>query len=101
MRIPFIAANWKMYKTIHEAFAFAKEFRALVKDVNNVEIVLAPPFTALHSVVEAARNSNIFVAAQNLHWEREGAFTGEVSAPMLKDAGAPSVFRRNGRNRQP
>ena len=92
MRIPFIAANWKMYKTIHEAFAFAKEFRALVKDVNNVEIVLAPPFTALHSVVEAARNSNIFVAAQNLHWEREGAFTGEVSAPMLKDAGAEYVI---------
>src|SRR4030095_11499316 len=92
MRIPFIAANWKMYKTIHEAFAFAKEFRALVKDVNNVEIVLAPPFTALHSVVEAARNSNIGVAAQNLHWEREGAFTGEVSAPMLKDAGAEYVI---------
>src|SRR4030095_3389059 len=92
MRIPFIAANWKMYKTIHEAFAFAKEFRALVKDVNNVEIVLAPPFTALHSVVEAARNSNIGVAAQNLYWEREGAFTGEVSAAMLKDAGAEYVI---------
>lgn len=92
MRVPFIAANWKMHKTVHEAFAFAKEFRALVKDVDNVEIVLAPPFTALHSVVEAARNSNIGVAAQNLHWEREGAFTGEVSAPMLKDAGAEYVI---------
>ena len=88
MRVPFIAANWKMYKTVHEAFAFAKEFRATVKDVKDVEIVLAPPFTALHSVVEATRNSNIGVAAQNLCWEREGAFTGEVSAPMLKDAGA-------------
>ncbi len=62
MRIPFIAANWKMYKTVHEAVVFAKEFRAMVKDVNDVEIVLAPPFTALHSVVEAARNSNIGVA---------------------------------------
>src|SRR5690242_11701929 len=92
MRVPFIAANWKMYKTVHEAFAFAKEFRALVKDVKDVEIVLAPPFTALHSVVEAARNSNIGVAAQNLHWEREGAFTGEVSAVMLKDAGAEYVI---------
>lgn len=92
MRVPFIAANWKMYKTIHEAFAFAKEFRALVKDVKDVEIVLAPPFTALHSVVEATRNSNIGIAAQNLHWEREGAFTGEVSALMLKDAGAEYVI---------
>jgi triosephosphate isomerase len=92
MRVPFIAANWKMYKTVHEAFAFAKEFRALVKDIDDVEIVLAPPFTALHSVVEAARNSNIGVAAQNLYWEREGAFTGEVSAAMLKDAGAEYVI---------
>jgi triosephosphate isomerase len=92
MRVPFIAANWKMYKTIHEAFAFAKEFRAVVKDVKDVEIVLAPPFTALHSVVEVARNSNLGVAAQNLHWEREGAFTGEVSAVMLKDAGAEYVI---------
>src|SRR5689334_17710693 len=92
MRVPFIAANWKMYKTIHEAFAFAKEFRAVVKDVKDVEIVLAPPFTALHSVVEATRNSNIGIAAQNLHWEREGAFTGEVSAVMLKDAGAEYVI---------
>ena len=92
MRTPFIAANWKMYKTGHEAFAFVKEFRVLVKDIDNVEIVLAPPFTALHSVVEAARNSNVGVAAQNLHWEREGAFTGEVSAPMLKDAGVDYVI---------
>ena len=84
MRIPFIAANWKMFKTTHESFAFAKEFRALVKDVADVEIVLAPPFTSLHSVVEATRNSNVGVAAQNLHWEREGAFTGEVSAAMVK-----------------
>src|SRR5262245_29824871 len=92
MRTPFIAANWKMFKTTHEAFAFAKEFRAMVKDINDVEIVVAPPFTSLHSVVEATRNSNIGVAAQNLHWEREGAFTGEVSAPMLKDAGAEYVI---------
>src|SRR5215510_14246751 len=92
MRVPFIAANWKMFKTTHEAFAFAKEFRAMVKDVNDVEIVLAPPFTSLHCVLEATRNSNIGVAAQNLHWEREGAFTGEVSAPMLKDAGAEYVI---------
>jgi triosephosphate isomerase (TIM) len=92
MRVPFIAANWKMYKTVHEAVAFAKEFRALVKDIADVEIVLAPPFTAVHAVADAARNSNIGVAGQNLHWEREGAFTGEISAAMLKEAGAEYVI---------
>ena len=92
MRVPFIAANWKMYKTVHEAVAFAKEFRVLVKDVADVEIVLAPPFTAVHAVADAARNSNIGVAGQNLHWEREGAFTGEISAAMLKEAGAEYVI---------
>jgi triosephosphate isomerase len=88
MRTPFIAANWKMYKTVHEAIVFIKEFRRLVKDVDDVEIVVAPPFTALHAACEAARNSPIGVAGQNLHWEREGAFTGEISAPMLREAGA-------------
>jgi triosephosphate isomerase len=88
MRTPFIAANWKMYKTVHEAVAFIKEFRTLVKDLHDVEIVVAPPFTALHSAVEAAHGSNIGIAGQNLHWEREGAFTGEVSAGMLREAGA-------------
>jgi triosephosphate isomerase (TIM) len=92
MRVPFIAANWKMYKTVHEAVAFAKEFRVMVKDVTDVEIVVAPPFTALHAVADAARNSNIGVSGQNLHWEREGAFTGEVSAAMLKEAGADYVI---------
>jgi triosephosphate isomerase (TIM) len=92
MRVPFIAANWKMYKTVHEAVAFAKEFRALVKDIADVEIVLAPPFTAVHAVADAARNSNIGVAGQNLHWEREGALTGEISAAMLKEAGAEYVI---------
>jgi triosephosphate isomerase len=88
MRLPFIAANWKMFKTVHEAVVFAKEFRNLVKDLEDVEIVLAPPFTALHSVSEAVRNSPVGVAGQNLHWAREGALTGEISAGMLKEAGA-------------
>jgi triosephosphate isomerase len=92
MRTPFIAANWKMYKTVHEAVAFVKEFRTLVKDVHDVEIVVAPPFTALRAVVEAAHASAIGVAGQNVFWEREGAFTGEVSAPMLKEAGAEYVI---------
>jgi triosephosphate isomerase len=88
MRIPFIAANWKMFKTVHESVVFVKEFRSMVKDVEDVEIVVAPPFTALHAVAEAARNSNVGVSGQDLYWEREGAFTGEVSAAMLKEAGA-------------
>jgi triosephosphate isomerase (TIM) len=91
-RIPFIAANWKMYKTVHESVVFVKEFRSLVKDITDVEIVVAPPFTAVHAVAEAARNSPIGVAGQNMHWEREGTFTGEVSASMLKEAGAEYVI---------
>ena len=92
MRIPFVAANWKMFKTIHEAFAVTREFGTAVKDIADVEIVLAPPFTAIHTVAEAARNSRIGVAGQDVYWEREGAFTGEVSAAMLKEAGAEYVI---------
>ena len=92
MRVPFIAGNWKMFKTVHDATVYAKELRSLVKDVNNVRVVIAPPFTALHATSEAARNSNVSVAAQNLFWEREGAFTGEVSAAMIKEAGADFVI---------
>jgi triosephosphate isomerase len=92
MRIPFIAGNWKMYKTVHEAVYFVKELRLVVKDISDVEIVVAPPFTAVHAVAEAARNTNIGVAAQNLYWEASGAFTGEVSAPMIKEAGAEYVI---------
>src|SRR5437773_1603516 len=88
MRIPFIAGNWKMYKTVQEAVVFVKELRGLVKDITDAEIVIAPPFTAVYAVAEAARNTNIGVAAQDVYWEREGAFTGEVSAPMIKEAGA-------------
>ena len=65
MRIPFLAANWKMHKTVHEAVVFVKEFRSMVKDVDDVEIVVAPPATAVHAVAEAARNSNVGVAGQN------------------------------------
>src|SRR5262249_3377091 len=88
MRTPFIAGNWKMFKTVHDAVLFAKELRSLVKDVEDVEIVVAPPFTALHAVAEALRNANVGVAAQDLYWEQEGAFTGEVSAGMIREAGA-------------
>jgi triosephosphate isomerase (TIM) len=92
MRIPFIAGNWKMFKTVHEAVLFAKELRSIVKDVSDVEMVVAPPFTAVAAVAEALRNTNVGVAAQNLHWEREGPFTGEISAGMITEAGAEYVI---------
>ena len=92
MRTPLIAGNWKMFKTVADTVRYVKEFRSLVKDIDDVEIVLAPPFPALHAAAEAARNSNIAIAAQDLHWEREGAFTGEVSALMIRETGAELVI---------
>jgi triosephosphate isomerase (TIM) len=92
MRIPLIAGNWKMFKTVADTVKYVKEFRSLVKDIDDVEIVLAPPFPALYPAAEAARNSNIVIAAQDLYWEREGAFTGEVSAPMIRESGAELVI---------
>ena len=92
MRTPFIAGNWKMHKTVAETVRYVKELRGLVKDMTGVEIVVAPPFTALHAAGEAARNSNVGVAAQDLHWEREGAYTGEISAAMIAETGAEYVI---------
>ena len=92
MRTPFIAGNWKMHKTVADTVKYVKELRGLVKDMTGVEIVVAPPFTALHAAGEAARNSNVGVAAQDLHWEREGAFTGEISAGMIAETGAEYVI---------
>jgi len=92
MRLPFIAGNWKMFKTVHETVVFIKELRLLVKDITDVEIVVAPPFTAVHAAAEAARNSNIGVAAQDVYWAKEGAFTGEIAPGMLKEAGAEYVI---------
>ena len=100
MRMPFVAGNWKMFKTVHDAVVYAKEFQSLVKDVEDVEIVLAPPFTAIHAVAEAVRNTVVGVAGQDLFWEKEGAFTGEVSAGMVKEAGAEYVIIGHSERRQ-
>src|SRR4029079_6450749 len=81
-----------MFKTVHETVVFVKELRSTLKDTSGVEIVLAPPFTAIHAAAEAARNTTIGVAAQDLYWEKEGAFTGEVAAGMIKEAGAEYVI---------
>ena len=80
MRTPLVAANWKMHKTVDDALAYAQAFRALVAEVRDVEIVLAPPFTALHALAGALSGSGIGVAGQNLHPEPQGAFTGEISS---------------------
>src|SRR5262249_54134182 len=92
MRIPFIAGNWKMFKTVQEAVLFVKELRSALKDVHDVEIVVGPPFTAVHAAAEGPRNTNIGVAAQNLYWEKEGGVTGEASPQMTKEAGAEYVI---------
>jgi triosephosphate isomerase len=92
MRKPLIAGNWKMYKTPHEAVSFVNELKASLAGVANVDIAVAPTFVAVQAVADALGGSNIAVAAQDVHWEREGAFTGEVSAPMIKDAGATLVI---------
>jgi triosephosphate isomerase len=92
MRIPVFAANWKMHKTLAETLAYVREFGALAKNLTNAEIVLAPPFTAIASAAEAVTRTRLAIAAQDLYFEREGAFTGEVSATMIKDAGATHVI---------
>ncbi len=92
MRQPLIVGNFKMFKTVQETVAYIAELRGLVKDVRGVDVVVAPPFTAVHAAAAAARDSKITIGAQNVHWEREGAFTGEVSAPMLREAGARFVI---------
>lgn len=80
-----------MYKTGAETGAYFREFLALVSGIDDVEIVVAPPFTSVHAAAEAARGSRVGIAGQNLYWEAEGAFTGEISAGMLREAGARFV----------
>lgn len=87
MRLPMIAGNWKMHKTPTEAKVFARELAEELRDTAGVEVVLAPPFVALVPVQEAIEGTGMKLAAQDVFWEREGAYTGEISPPMLKDAG--------------
>jgi triosephosphate isomerase len=100
MRRPFIAGNWKMFKTVAEASSFVADLRTAVKNASGVQIVVAPPFTAIHAAAQAARGSNIEVAAQDLYWEKQGAFTGEISATMLKEAGATYAIIGHSERRQ-
>jgi triosephosphate isomerase len=100
LRRPLIAGNWKMYKTQVDTRAFFAAFLPLVASSVHCDIVIAPPFTSVPSAVEAARGSTIGIAGQNLHWEKEGAFTGEISAPMLVEAGCRAVIIGHSERRQ-
>ncbi len=100
MRRPVIAGNWKMFKTQADARAFFQTFLPLVAASRHCEIIVAPPFTALAVAVDATRGSAIGVAGQNIHWEREGPFTGEISAPMLVESGCRSVIIGHSERRQ-
>ncbi len=99
-RRPAIAGNWKMYKTIREAADFIERLKPLVAGIDHCDVVVAPPFPALRAVAEAAKGSQIAVAAQDLHWDKEGAHTGDVSAPMLLDAGCTHVIIGHSERRQ-
>jgi triosephosphate isomerase (TIM) len=92
MRRPVIAGNWKMFKTVAETRAFFTAFKPLVAASTHCDIVIAPAFTALKAASEAASGSNIGISAQNMCWEKQGAFTGEVAAPMLIEAGCRYVI---------
>lgn len=100
MRTPLIAGNWKMYKTSSEAVALAREIWAQRKASGEVDVLLAPPFTSIHAVEDVLRGSALLLGAQNMHWEKEGAFTGEVSPAMIKDSGCTHVILGHSERRQ-
>jgi triosephosphate isomerase len=100
MRKKVIAGNWKMYKSLSEAKTFAAEFKELIMNVSDREIVICPPFIHIRTLVEAFAGSPVKIGGQNLFWEDEGAYTAEISGPMLKSAGASYVIIGHSERRQ-
>ena len=100
MRTPLIAGNWKLHKSLTEAVDLVGALKTAVKDIENVEILVAPPFTALTMLATKLAGSNIKLGAQNCWYEPSGAFTGEVSAPLLKDVGCDYVIIGHSERRQ-
>ena len=100
MRIPLIAGNWKMYKTIAETEQFFREFLPLVANSTHCEIAIAPPFTAITKAVKAARGSRVAISGQDVYWEKQGAFTGQVAAAMLAEAGCRFTIIGHSERRQ-
>ncbi len=99
-RTPLMAGNWKMHGTRSEATALAEGIKAGVAGLSGREVLVAPPFTALETVARVLVGSRVLLAGQDLHWEPKGAFTGEVSAPMLRDAGCTHVIIGHSERRQ-
>ncbi|HMK76483.1 MAG TPA: triose-phosphate isomerase [Thermodesulfobacteriota bacterium] len=99
-RLPFIAGNWKMNKTVGEAVDLVRELQEAISGVKEVEVAVAPPFTALYAVRRELEGSRIRLAAQNLYWEEKGAFTGEISPLMLKEVGCDYVIIGHSERRQ-
>ncbi len=99
-RKPVMAGNWKMFKTGSEAAALLRDLRPKISMIHDVEIVVCPPFTSLAAAAQAISGSNIALGGQNLHWEVSGAFTGEVSAQMLDEAGCRWVIIGHSERRQ-
>jgi triosephosphate isomerase len=100
-RKKFVCGNWKMHRTAAEARTLAREVRAAAEPLaDRVDVAIAPPFTALFAAAAELAGSRIGLGAQNLHWESQGAFTGEVSAPMLVDAGCRYVLCGHSERRQ-
>jgi triosephosphate isomerase len=100
MRTPFVVGNWKLHKTIAESLALVTELKNQLAAVKGVAIGVAPVFTALHAVAKRLEGSPIATCAQDCHWETKGAWTGEVSAPLLGDAGASWVIVGHSERRQ-
>ena len=99
MRTPFIAGNWKMFKTTKDAKKFATDFKKIYK-ASDVRVAIAAPYTQLDALVKAFKGTGVAVGAQNMHWEDEGAFTGEISAPMLKEIGVDYCIIGHSERRQ-
>ena len=100
MRKPVMAGNWKMYKTPAETVAFFEKFRPLAGQAEHCEVVICPPFTNLAAAVEATQGTRIRIGAQNIAWAKEGAFTGEISGPMIVAAGATYAIVGHSERRQ-
>jgi triosephosphate isomerase (TIM) len=100
MRMPLMAGNWKMYKTPEQTAAFFEKFLPLVAGSTHCEILICPPAINIPAAVAATRGSRVGVGGQNLYWKDEGAFTGEVSGPMLKAAGCAAVIVGHSERRQ-
>jgi len=100
MRIPVMAGNWKMFKTPAETTAFFDKFRGLVEHSGHCEIVICPPFPDLPAAVAAAQGTRIAVGAQNMFWAKEGAYTGEVSGPMIRSLGCSHAIIGHSERRQ-